>query len=241
MSETEIPLTGGRTNTGIVRIGDTVRRPMAHDHVHDLLLHLEKRGFEGTPRFLGIDQQNRTILSFLPGEVPRDLAHFNETQLAAAIALLRRFHDATMDFSLVKKQNAEVICHNDWGPTNTVFRDGLPYGIIDFDTVAPEAERVETLLGHSPVALTHDHVKSFAFTARRKLKDEDGRFRRHHVRALAQHVEVFSKTEAKIIGYKSALLQTLAAENVGKSTDSAVRSFVPKWRPREDSNLRPSD
>ncbi|WP_173510153.1 phosphotransferase [Sinorhizobium psoraleae] len=25
--------------------------------------------------------------------------------------------------------------HNDWGPPNAVFRDGLPRGIIDFDTI----------------------------------------------------------------------------------------------------------
>ena len=30
-----------------------------------------------------------------------------------------------------------MICHNDWGPTNTVFHEGHPYGIIDFDTAAP--------------------------------------------------------------------------------------------------------
>ncbi len=27
------------------------------------------------------------------------------------------------------------MCHNDFGPTNAVFRDELPYGLIDFDTV----------------------------------------------------------------------------------------------------------
>ncbi|MEZ2133086.1 MULTISPECIES: phosphotransferase [unclassified Sinorhizobium] len=139
MTDTETPLIGGRIVTGVVRFGDTVRRPIWRDqsNAHALLLHLENQGFDGTPRFFGIDEQNRAILSFLPGEVPRDLDHFTDTQLAAAGALLRRFHDTTAGFPLVRQRDAEVICHNDWGPPNAVFRDGLPYGMIDFDTIEP--------------------------------------------------------------------------------------------------------
>jgi aminoglycoside phosphotransferase (APT) family kinase protein len=37
----------------------------------------------------------------------------------------------------VKESGFEVACHNDWAPTNTVFRDGEPIGMIDFDTAAP--------------------------------------------------------------------------------------------------------
>jgi Ser/Thr protein kinase RdoA (MazF antagonist) len=102
-----------------------------------LLSHLERCGFTGSPRFLGIDELGRETLSYLPGEVPSDLGHFNEAQLSAAAALLRRFHDATADFAPVQQREAEVMCHNDWGPPNAVFRDGLPYGMIDFDAVAP--------------------------------------------------------------------------------------------------------
>ena len=42
--------------------------------MHDLLFHLERKNFGGTPRFLGVDDQNREILSFLPGEVARQTA-----------------------------------------------------------------------------------------------------------------------------------------------------------------------
>ena len=69
--------------------------------------------------------------------MPDDLAHFSDAQLAAAAILLRRFHDATSNAGAVRQCGAEVICHNDWGPPNAVFRDGLPYGIIDFDTLSP--------------------------------------------------------------------------------------------------------
>jgi Ser/Thr protein kinase RdoA (MazF antagonist) len=124
---------------GIVRIGDTVRRPAKSDRtLSQALLHqLEERSFPATPRFLGIDDEQREILSYLPGEVPTDLGHYDEAVLAAAAGLLRRFHDATTDFPPVQAMGAEVICHNDWGPPNAVFVDSLPVGMIDFDTVAP--------------------------------------------------------------------------------------------------------
>lgn len=138
MNDKEIPMKGGRITAGVARLGDTIRRPITTDRcqVHALLSYLEQQHFSGVPRFLGIDERNREILSFLPGSVPSDLDHFDDEQLSAAAALLRRFHDATV--SLVRAEcGTEVICHNDWGPANAVFIDGSPMGIIDFDTVAP--------------------------------------------------------------------------------------------------------
>jgi aminoglycoside phosphotransferase (APT) family kinase protein len=102
-----------------------------------LLRHLQSVGFEAMPRFLGLDPEGREILSFLPGEVPSDLGHYDDQTLHAAAALLRRFHDATADFPPVRAAGAEVMCHNDWGPPNAVFSNGTPAGIIDFDTVKP--------------------------------------------------------------------------------------------------------
>jgi Ser/Thr protein kinase RdoA (MazF antagonist) len=102
-----------------------------------LLLHLEKVNFPATPRYLGVDDLGREILSFLPGDVPVDLGHFNDEQVSAAAVLLRRFHDATSDFPPVQENGEEVICHNDWGPPNAVFQNGLPTGIIDLDAIAP--------------------------------------------------------------------------------------------------------
>lgn len=132
------PLTGGRVTAGVVRIGDTVRRPVAGDRnfQRSCLRHLEAVGFDGTPRFLGIDDAGREMLSFIPGEVPSDLGHYDDGQLRAAAALLRRFHDATADFAGCRDRGF-VACHNDWAPTNAVFRHGLPVALIDFDTLAP--------------------------------------------------------------------------------------------------------
>jgi hypothetical protein len=139
MDHPEVPLTGGRVTPGIIRKGDTVRRPITRDRSfqQDLLAHLEARGFDRVPRFLGLDEQGREVLTFIKGDVPSDLGHFSDEQLCGAARLLRRFHDATADFYTVVAAATEVICHNDWGPPNCVFVNGMPYALIDFDTLAP--------------------------------------------------------------------------------------------------------
>ena len=65
----EIPLLGGQLTPGIVRVGNTVRRPAKGNaaFVHDLLLFLENQDFPFAPRFLGRDEQGRDILSYLEG------------------------------------------------------------------------------------------------------------------------------------------------------------------------------
>lgn len=47
--------------------------------------------------------------------------------------------------------------------------------------------------------LTHDKVVAFAEAARHRMGLSDDRYRRDHLRAVAQRIEV-SKTEARIIG-----------------------------------------
>ncbi|WP_426268133.1 hypothetical protein [Sphingomonas sp. DC6300-1] len=123
----------------MVRIGNTMRRPIMRDagFGHACLLHLEKIGFRHAPRFRGIDDAGREVLSFIPGVVPSDLGAYSDDQLAAAANLLRGFHDATADMPAIQAAGFEVACHNDWTPTNTVFVDDMPAAMIDFDTVQP--------------------------------------------------------------------------------------------------------
>lgn len=126
---------------GVVRVGDTVRRPLGSHSpfVHKVLRHLEARGLEGVPRFLGVDAKGREILSFLPGDVPNELGNFSEVQLASAAHLLRNLHDAAADCDL--RGDRETICHGDPGPCNSVFVNGLPVGMIDFDAMRPGFRR----------------------------------------------------------------------------------------------------
>lgn len=135
--EQETTLTGGRTTSGVVRVGDTVRRPIKPQSTfaRELLRHLERRGFAGAPRFLGIDDRRREILSFVPGSVPAELGYFSDEQLVAAARLLRALHDATMDSPL--RSDHEIVCHGDASPCNCVFVDGVPGAFIDFDDAHP--------------------------------------------------------------------------------------------------------
>src|SRR3954447_747069 len=67
------PLIGDGVTPDIVRIGDTVRRPVRPftATIHAYLAHLRSAGFTAAPAPLGIDERGREVLSFAPGEVPR--------------------------------------------------------------------------------------------------------------------------------------------------------------------------
>jgi hypothetical protein len=67
------------------------------------------------------------------------------------------------------------------------------------------------------------------------MRTESGGYRRDHLRALAQRVEVDAK-EVRITGSKSPLLRTLVAASSAKKAGFGVPSFVPKWRAPRDSN-----
>ncbi len=131
-------LQGGST-PGVVRIGCHVHRPCGSNapFVHDLLRHLERVGFDASPRVRGFDNQGREILTFLPGTVPHhaDDVEWSDGQLRDVATLLRRFHYATAGTSLAAGQ--EVVCHNDGAPWNTVFVGETPIALIDFDDAAP--------------------------------------------------------------------------------------------------------
>lgn len=142
--------------TAIVRIGTTVHRSTGPwtPAIHSLLHHLETTGFAWTPRVLGLDQDGREILTYIEGEagffspdrvVPADL--WSDRLLIEAAAMLRRFHDATAGFTPPAGVSwhpawstpppSEVICHNDFAPYNSIFRDGHLVGMIDFDGAGP--------------------------------------------------------------------------------------------------------
>ncbi|WP_454194034.1 phosphotransferase [Nocardia sp. Marseille-Q1738] len=140
----EILLRGGFVND-VVRVGDTVRRrPSARaEFAHELLGRFERYGWAGAPRFLGMDEQGREILTYLDGHVASDQARSVPIASPAALArvaeLIRAFHDLTAGTDLAA--DTEVVCHNDLSPKNTVYRDlgdGLrPVAFLDWDLAAP--------------------------------------------------------------------------------------------------------
>jgi hypothetical protein len=96
----ELPLTGDGVTPGIVRIGDTVRRPLRPFSltVQAYLAHLHSAGFTGAPLPLGVDEQGREVLSFVPGDVPRNPLPpetAGEEVLVALARLIRALHEAS--------------------------------------------------------------------------------------------------------------------------------------------------
>lgn len=139
----ESQLEGGRVTKGVVRVGDTVRRPRGphSPFVHELLLHLEAVSFPHAPRFLGIDAEGREILTYVNGQVPADLGRFSDSQLRAASRIIRLFHEMTAGTSLAGDH--EAVCHGDLSPCNFVFQSGVPSCMIDFDAAFPGPRRLD--------------------------------------------------------------------------------------------------
>ncbi|MBH0160444.1 phosphotransferase [Fictibacillus sp. 26RED30] len=147
--EKEELLTGGNVSN-VIRLGNTVRRDLKHNSgkIHKLLKHLENKGYRYAPKFLGIDEKGREILSFIEGEAgnyPLKKYMWSNEVLKDIANMLRLYHDAVSDFPLEEgwypidhtPQPYEVLCHNDFAIYNIIFDQERPFGIIDFDVAGP--------------------------------------------------------------------------------------------------------
>jgi Ser/Thr protein kinase RdoA (MazF antagonist) len=133
----EEPLAGGRSRLGVVRVGTTVRRPQTarSPYVQRVLVRLEEAGVAGVPRFLGVDSNDREILTYLDGETGHGISEWSDNQLIDLARLARPIHDALAGTSLAGF--AETVCHLDLAPWNTILTADRPTAFIDFDDVAP--------------------------------------------------------------------------------------------------------
>jgi Phosphotransferase enzyme family len=149
----EIPLAGGNVSAGIVRVGDTVRRPAGPwtPAVHALLAHLHDAGFHAAPRPLGLDERGREVLEFVPGSTLWP-DRFDEVGPRARLArvgrMIREFHDAVAGFT--PPRDAEwrvaippeddgggvIVAHHDLAPWNLV-TDRDTWAFIDWDGAGP--------------------------------------------------------------------------------------------------------
>jgi Ser/Thr protein kinase RdoA (MazF antagonist) len=132
-----MPLAGGH-NPGVVRVGDTVRRPLkpGSERIHRLLEHFERCGFDGVPRFLGVDEHQREVLSWIEGFAPpHNGFELSEEGVRAGARLLRRVHDLTEGTEFAA--GSEVACHPNLSQPNFIFRDMIPVAIIDWDGTGP--------------------------------------------------------------------------------------------------------
>lgn len=108
------------------------------------------------------------------------------------------------------------------------------------DQATADADRIQATLDNAGnQSITMDMIETLSEAARGSLRMEGGGYRRDHLRAFAQRVEV-ADDEVRIMGSKSELLQTLVAASSVESAAIGVRGSVLKWRTHQDSNLRPS-
>jgi hypothetical protein len=145
-------LVGGTANRGqVVRVGDTVRRPQSPTSpaTHVLLRHLADVGFAGAPRFLGVDELGREVLTYVPGTAitsPYPEWALTDEALVSVAHLLRAYHRAVITFdptpyawpsSPPAPFAGELISHNDINLDNVVFRGERAVALIDFDLASP--------------------------------------------------------------------------------------------------------
>jgi hypothetical protein len=148
----EEPLSGGLTNAGLVtRVGNTVRRPQGPTSLASraVLEHLERVCFEGAPRFLGIDDEGREMLRFIPGEAaiePYEDWALTDEALVSVADLLRRYHEAVASFDpeghvwpdfVPPEFRDDVISHDDPNLDNVIFSGDRAVALIDFDLASP--------------------------------------------------------------------------------------------------------
>jgi hypothetical protein len=148
----EVLLRGGYTNEGrVFRVGDTVRRPWrpTSPATRALLDHLEAVGFDGAPRFLGVDDRGREVLSFIRGEAavePVPAWALTDEALVSVAELLRRYHDAVGSFdgsdhvwahAVPARFRGGIVTHNDPNLDNVVFAGGRAVALVDFDLASP--------------------------------------------------------------------------------------------------------
>jgi Phosphotransferase enzyme family len=190
MTGTEIPLDGGNMSGGVVRVGDTVRRPAGPwtPAVHALLDHLHGVGFHGAPRPLGIDDRGREVLTFIPGIVAWP-DHFHllhpDDRLRQLARLIRDFHDAVAGFrppaeaqwqTPIPADKAELIAHHDLAPWNLVINEDQ-WAFIDWDLAAPGSrlwDLAYAVHGFVPLTANSTYQRSDASHRLRLIADSYG-------------------------------------------------------------------
>ncbi|MFI0164273.1 phosphotransferase [Streptomyces sp. NPDC017095] len=146
-------LAGGMANAGAVfRRGALVERPAPRNAraLHAYLLALKEHGFDAAPTFIGLTEDGREQLTFIPGDValpPFPDWAMTRSALESVGSLLRRLHEnsAAVEFDthaewprdLADPEGGTMLCHNDVCPENVVFRHDRAAALIDFDLAAP--------------------------------------------------------------------------------------------------------
>jgi site-specific DNA recombinase len=184
--------------------------------------HIERRLLQ--PKRL--EQILAAVLHRREERAERRTAHIAELRrrAAEADAKLRRLYDA------IENGVADL--------SDPMLKDRVAELKATRDQARADAERAEGALDRLGPTITPQVLRTFARQARKAMRTDSG-YRRDHLRALAQRVEVDAK-EVRIMGLQSELLRTLVLASGAKTAGFGVPSFVPKWLPGPDSNHRPT-
>lgn len=211
-----------------VKIGNTVHRQTGPwtPTVHALLSYLHNHGFKYSPTVEGIDEKNREILKYIPGEAavrpwPQVILRGDGIQQAGRI--LRKYHEIVMNFVL--SANAEwrigkcelkpgqIIRHGDLGPWNTIWQDDTLTALIDWDFAQP-GERIDDLaqMAYYFVPLRGENGwKEAGFSERPNMAER--------LRTLVESYGMFSSQEVidalfKLLEHESELVSRLGTDSV---------------------------
>jgi hypothetical protein len=234
----EHALAGGMGSGGaVVRVGDTVRRPVRPHSatVASFLHHLERAGFEGAPRHLGLDAQGREILTWIEGAVgvpPFPAWVGREDVLLGVARLQRQLHaaaagfvpppDATWDrANLPDAGPGAIVCHNDLCVENVVVRDGQVVAFIDFDFAAPSDALLDIAIAARHWIPMRDPVDIDP-----ELQDLD-QVRRF--RAFCAEHELDRAAREAVVAHLGTFLDR-ALVSMRRRAESGLEAYVRTWR-----------
>ena len=87
--------------------------------------------------------------------------------------------------------------------------------------------------------ISNDNLEAFCEGFKRQLANGTPEFQKAYLRLFVDRVEVdIPKKEIRMTGQKSAVIGALTAKKLGDTEE--VLTSVQEWRPRQDSNLRPT-
>lgn len=244
-NEPERPLTGGG-RTAVSRQGNIVLRQAGAwtASVHLLLRHLERVGFDASPRVIGpgFDAQGRETLTYIEGEIvhPRP---WHDDAIVAIGRMVRKLHDATASFRAPDDAiwrpwfgravggPHRVIGHCDAAPWNIVARGGKPVALIDWEAAGP----VDPLTELAQIAWNNAQLYDDDVAAMNGLPDVTARMKQVRLLADAYELPAALRRELadRIIEFAAqSAANEVVEQGITPETTHAPRVWGIAWQTR---------
>ena len=155
-----MPLEGGNAAAGVVRVGETVRKPWLPTSARTIeyMEALQAKGVD-LPSTHGRDERGRLVLEFVPGELAQEIVPLATETVGRVGALVRTIHDASEGLPvpndwevLLPAEEPDLVCHNDLAPWNLII-DADRLVVIDWDGAGPSTRLWD--LAYAAVSFGH--------------------------------------------------------------------------------------